>query len=368
MMPTDFLQKKYDEALEKAANQETPISDLSDDIKKVLDIVTSHAETSKAVLTVVFTSAVYKCLHNDQDIRRHQSSITNGYSGRTFDTHYITPFLKKYRFPSMGESGWLTRSLEQKVPYDQNYTGAIKPDSLKGAFIESIEYIQNSGKQEEIVDYLLQNLIIQRSKKQIELATPQNLTISSICALLHSHFYAKYHSHGTSRLPVIALYAIYETITKQIVRYRDKQLLPIESHTSADARSGRHGDIDIVNENGTPFEAVEVKFDIEITYDIVVTAKEKIQSSTLERYYILSTSPIAQDDKERIMAEIEQIRSTHGCQIIINGVLPTIKYYLRLLDNPKFFIENYAKLLAKDSAIKFEHKQMWNTLIAEHKA
>ena len=363
----DFLNAKYSSAVRAVANKAEAVSKLSKDIKDHLNVIVDNSESSKGVLTVVFTSAVYKCLHPEQDIRRHQSSIEQGYSGRSFDSHYITPFLKNNKFPSMVESGWLTRSLEQKVPYDENYTGAIKPATLKTAFIQSIKSIETSGNQEDIVDYLLQSLIIQRDKKQIDLAIPQNLSISSIIELLERHFYAKYNSFGASRLPVLALYAVYEVITKQITRYNGKCLLPIESHTSADARSGRHGDIDVVNADGSAFEAVEVKFDVEISHNIVITAKEKIQTSTLERYYILSTLPMAKDDEKAIEKEIEQIRNTHGCQLIINGVLPTIKYYLRLLDNPKYFIERYANLLKDDTAIKFEHKQMWNTLIANHR-
>ncbi len=364
MEAANFLQTKYDTAVKTAANRAEAASKLPESIKSPLDAVVANSENSKGVLTVVLTSAVYKSLHPDQDIRRHQSSIEKGYSGRTFDTHYVTPFLKKYRFPAMVESGWLTRSLEQKVPYDEKYTGAIKPAVLKEAFIESIKQIETSGRQEDIVDYLLQCLIIQRDGKRINLATPQNLTISAIIDLLDKHFHAKYNSFGASRLPVLALYAVYETITKQIARYDGKKLLPIESHTSADARSGRHGDIEVENADGTPFEAVEVKFDIEITHDIVVIAKDKIQTSTLDRYYVLSTLPIAKEDKEAIENDIEQLRNTHGCQLIINGVLPTIKYYLRLLDNPKCFIESYAHLLSGDTAIKFEHKQMWNSLVS----
>lgn len=361
-----FLQDKYNAAVKSTANKSTIVSKLPNNVMANLDVIIRNSETSKGVLTVVLTSAVYKCLHPEQDIRRHQSSIENGYSGRTFDTNHITPFLKRNQFPSMRASGWLTRSLEQKVPYDENYTGAIKPKSLKTAFIESIKQIETSGLQEQIVDYLLQGLVLQRDAKQINLATPQNLTIEAITTLLDKHFHAKFHSFGASRLPVLALYAVYQAITKQFVRYKDKTLLPLESHTSADARSGRHGDIDVINADGSGFEAVEVKFDIEVTYNIVITAKEKIQTTTLDRYYILSTFPIAKDDEEKINKEIAQIRNTHGCQLIINGVLPTIKYYLRLLDNPKLFIENYANLLTSDTAIKFEHKQMWNTLIANH--
>ena len=64
---------------------------------------------------------MYKALNPAQDIRNHQASIEGGYSGRTFDSKYITSFLKLHKFPSMAESGWLTRALEQKVPYDKNY-------------------------------------------------------------------------------------------------------------------------------------------------------------------------------------------------------------------------------------------------------
>ena len=44
-------------------------------------------------------------------------NMEGGYSGRSFDTKYITPFLKQKRFlGAMKESGWLTRSLEQNIP------------------------------------------------------------------------------------------------------------------------------------------------------------------------------------------------------------------------------------------------------------
>ena len=264
----------------------------------------------------------------------------------------------------MAESGWLTRSLEQKVPYDSDYPGAIKPATLKTAFLSAIDYIQNTGKAEKIVVYMFQQLIIQRDKKRIELATPQNLSIQNIITLLERHFYYKYKTFGASRLPVLALYAIYQCMMSEVKRYDGKQLLPLESHTSADAQSGRKGDIDVVNADASPFEAVEVKFDIPVSHQIVANAKQKIQTSTLERYYILSTKSILDDDAEKINADIQQIKNIHGCQLIINGVLPTIKYFLRWLDNPVNFVENYVKLLAADKTIKFEHKRSWNELVA----
>lgn len=360
----EFLPQQYNLAADNVANGKQ-IADLTSDEKAMLDEIIASSESSKGVITVVLTSAVYKSLNPTQDIRKHQSSIPQGYSGRTFDTHHITPFLKEHQFPAMAESGWLTRSLEQKVPYDKNYTGAIKPQSLKDAFLNTIEFIETSGKQESVVTYLLQQLILQRDKKQIDLAIPQNLSISKIMTLLEQHFYAKYKSFGASRLPVLALCAIYQCLMNEVKRFDDKVLLPLESHTSADTQSGRKGDIDVVNADNTPFEAVEVKFDIPVSHQIVTTAKQKIQTTTLERYYILSTQPILEADAEKIEADIQQIKNIHGCQLIVNGVLPTIKYYLRLMDNPKQFVENYTKLLATDKTIKFEHKESWNNLVAQ---
>ena len=51
----------------------------------------------------------------------------------TIDKNYITPWLRDHSFPAMAESGWLTRSLEQPVPYDLNYTGKIM--NVKNEFL-----------------------------------------------------------------------------------------------------------------------------------------------------------------------------------------------------------------------------------------
>lgn len=361
----DLLKQMYDQAMEEASGKNTISTTLGENLCKCLDVVLANSEQNKGVYTVVFTSMAYKILHPEQDIRNHQTSISGGYSGRTFDTNYITPFLRDCEFPAMAESGWLTRSLENKVPYNEKYTGSIK-EPLKSCFLSILHEVEVNGvSPSAVLDYILQGLIIQRDAKQISLAKPQNLSIGELMSLLHSHFVHKYKSHGASRLPVLALYAIYQCLVKECKRFDNKILLPIENHTSADTRSGRMGDIDIVNGDGTPFEAVEVKFDIAVTYNIVDIAKKKIEKSSVSRYYILSTKELLDADRDRIYAVVRQLKNVHGCQLVINGVEPTIKYYLRLIDNTKSFISNYTSLLESDKSIMFEHKQTWNELIAK---
>ncbi|MBP3228212.1 MAG: hypothetical protein J6M53_05435 [Bacteroidaceae bacterium] len=360
-----FLEEAYETAMQKASGKEAVQSELQGEVRKHLDTIIKLSESQKGVLAVTVTSIVYKICNPEQDIRRHQKSIEGGYSGRTFDHNNITPFLRSHKFPAMEESGWLTRSLEQKVPYTLEYPGSISGEGLKNAFLQTLHAIEEENLDCRLaLDYILQGLIIQRDKNNIELAIPQNLSINNIIALLLEHFNLPYKAKGQSRLPVLAIYAVYQILCKELKRFENKILLPIESHTSADAQSGRKGDIDVNNADRTPFEAVEVKFDIPISYNIVEIAKEKIQTSAINRYYILSTKGITQGDEEKIEEEIRQIKSVHGCQLVVNGIVPTLKYYLRLVDDTRAFIENYTKLLAEDKAVKFEHKQAWNAVVS----
>ena len=363
---SEKLNQMYLSAMALSRGRSLPVANCSEKTREYMDVILSDAESNKGVMTVIMTSAFYKKLHPEQDIRRHQASIEGGYSGRTFDAQNVTPFLKAHQFPAMSQSGWLTRSLEQKVPYDEHYTGAIKPQKLKEAFISVIDDIQNGPDGiDSIISYLLQGLIIQRDRKRIRLACPRNLPIFRIVSLLDRHFHANYIGYGASRLPVLAIYAIYRCLIDEgQKRYVGMRLLPLESHTSADARSGRIGDVDVARADGSTFEAVEVKFDINVEYNIVETAKQKILSSKAERYYILSTKEPLEQDMDMINSEIESLKNVHGCELIINGILPTIKYYLRLLRNPQHFVDNYVELMGIDAAIKFEHKDMWNKLIA----
>ena len=89
----------------------------------------------------------------------------------------------------------------------------------------------------------------------------------------------------------------------------------------------------------------------------------KIQEySTVERYYILSThDEISTKSFHEIENKVAKIRSKHGCDVIINGVYKTLKYFLRLTDS-RAFIKYYTEYVAKDKALKYEHRAVWNEL------
>ena len=103
------------EVLEMAFAHTGEVADLTAEQKARVQTVVGNAEGQKAVLTVLLTSLVKKVVMPAQDVRLHKIVMEGGYSGRSFDTQYVTPFLARH-FPrlAMKESGWLTRCWHSK--------------------------------------------------------------------------------------------------------------------------------------------------------------------------------------------------------------------------------------------------------------
>ncbi len=141
-----------------------------------------------------------------------------------------------------------------------------------------------------------------------------------------------------------------------------------------DERSSLHfgsgiGDIEVLTENGDFFEAVEVKHDIPISQQIVSTAFEKFAKIPLRRYYLLTTAEpnVKHEDAAAVDERLHQIHAQHGCQVIVNGVLPSLKYYLRLFDDSQLFLDRYTSNLQSDfdrgTDIKTIHLNYWKQLL-----
>lgn len=139
------------------------------------------------------------------------------------------------------------------------------------------------------------------------------------------------------------------------------------SHTSSDRSSGLPGDINICNSDGTIYEAIDVKFEKKPDFMMINNLYDKIYELSIQRYYILSTISLAKYDDATIINEIvNDIKEKHGCQIIINGVFETIKYYLRLLKDTDLFLEYYLQNLNENPDVHYEHKIAWNTIIKNY--
>jgi len=364
-----YLEEKYAEA--EKINDFEGINLSGEQIKMVKTIVDKE-ETFKGVFTVLLTSLVYKALHPKQDVRRHQANMENGYSGRTFDTKYITPFMKQKRFlGAMKESGWLTRSLEQNIPYNLDFPGKIQNPDVKASFLNILNDVEVNGvNPNEYLLAIMSYSIKCKKDKTVMLVNPieteTSLTINQIMTPLHKHFYFSYKSRGAAILPVVALYSVYECITEELKRFDGKTLDKLASHNSCDKSSGETGDIVVRNDDDKSiYEVIEVKFDIPINSIMIEDAYKKISDKPIQRYYLLSTVEPSEEERVAIDDMICKIRDEHGCQIIVNGVFPTLKYYLRLLDNTDIFVDRYVKNLSDNTEINFEHKIAWNIVWSE---
>ena len=112
---------------------------------------------------------------------------------------------------------------------------------------------------------------------------------------------------------------------------------------------------------------LKIKHNIPISLNLVQDAYQKFTETAVHRYYLLTTAEPNVDDPEKVGRLVSQIHRQHGCEVIVNGILPSLKYYLRLLSNPKHFLDCYSKNLQLDfnqnTDIKEAHLDYWNKLL-----
>lgn len=369
--PIEIMESAYKQA--KNSPSDVLLSTLPNEIAQDLRKIVESAETQKAVLGVTMTSIIYKIYDPNQDIRKHQEGMEGGYSGRTFDTKFVTPFMKS-RFPhfAMAESAWLTRSLEQPSPYDFHFPGKIRDKGVKTAFLNILDQIQTNADIAPKILVALTRLLLEEIRKDELLINHVHvagkITISKIIEAVSQHIRYDYGKGvvGTARLPVLAIYSVYNLIMTDVKRYSGKILAPLESHTSPDSRAKTFGDIDVNNLDNSCFESVEIKHNKPITADMVGVAYRKIKNTAIDRYYILTTHEPNFNDYEAVMREIEKYKVMHPCQIIVNGVIPSLKYYMRLMSNPQEMIDVYTQQLEfeyqRASGIKRDHLRIWQEI------
>ena len=213
----------------------------------------------------------------------------------------------------------------------------------------------------KLVAYLFRKEIEYKKQKGelIERVSKNNIgneiLIIDVISALEKHFVSPNSAH----LPVIAIYSIYELLIDEVENYSGLLLRELESHQASDLRTGSVGDIELEDSDSDVIEGVEVKHGLVIDLPILLRAKEKILKSSLKRYYILTTHPSCAVINDEVLDVIRDVYTTHGCQIIVNGVMPTIRYYLRMCTNPSDFINNYSKNITSQSSVTAEHLEIW---------
>ncbi len=377
MNGTEILEKAFQDAVNPVESDK--IKQIPNEIRKDADYLIEKIDSNKSIVSALVTSLVKKILEPTQDVRLHRTDFDGGYSARSLDTAITTLFFKKH-FPKYAnkESSFLTLATRERIKWtkEEGQNLKIRNKKLRESFLNIFEHIEGNKKNPKIyLTYIFAKLIkLSESEANLfELAISQSqdiaaLNIQLVLEMLKKHFAAKL----SSRLPVIAIFSIYEILLPKFERYKDKKLLPLQVHTSSDKHG--FGDIEIYDEENNPFEIIEIKHNIPIDKYLIFDIVKKTRNTEINRYYILTTfqNSFANDEAEKAVAEyVLQIKQRTNLDIIANGIISTLKYYLRFVDDYGEFIKIYTKNLIADAKnsteVKSFHLEEWNEILEAYK-
>jgi DNA (cytosine-5)-methyltransferase 1 len=335
-------------------------------IADCLATIIENIPSNKYIFSILITACLKKIVDPKQDVRVGQDNMPGGYSNRSLDQRIVTPFLKRYNYTHCEASGLESgRNFERPLPWDLEYPSNPRGRGNREAFLGTLNFIENGGNPSSVILYMLYLDASQRQTREAVQSAPLEESVAKISKVLERHF-SEGTGQGKSRLPVLAIYSVYDCVTKELKRYEGLELLPLERHTTADLRSGSIGDIQINREN-LPFEGVEVKSEKPITADMIRELVRKFNGSPISRYYVLTTFKgiFKEEDEESIVEAVKETEAITGCQIIVDDLTDTVRYYLRLLSNPSRALEVYSVLLNSDPDIRPELVSAWNRIIGE---
>ncbi|MDR0568943.1 MAG: restriction endonuclease, SacI family [Spirochaetaceae bacterium] len=343
-----------------------------------IDALIQEIDKNKSLVSALVTSLLTKICTPAQDIRLHRTDFEGGYSARSLDANVTAPFFKKY-FPKYAnkESGFLTMSTRERIPWtkDAGQSLKIRNKTVKNSFLDIIDAVETKTVEaSQVLVYLFYKLhILSLQHKMIFDETIETarytdiLNIQTILAMMEKHFAARL----SSRLPVIAMYSLYQLLLSRIEMYKGKILRPLNTHTSSDKHG--YGDIEIWNSDNTPFEMIEIKHNIPIDRNLIFDVVKKSENTVIERYYILTTAKdnfISKEEEQYIHKFILKIKHDTGIDIIPNGIYPSMKYYLRFVADYKQFITAYTENLIADANNSTEVQQFhiteWKAILKEY--
>lgn len=359
-----------DEALELAASCKP--SSLPGDVRKHVSEFSAKIDMqATAAFNNILTCLAANAVDTTCDPRYHRRPSggmpapgpgRTYFSGRGISENVVYPWLAKHGFRG-AMSGWQTRVFERPQPYLTDYPEHIS--HVRDAFLSILDAVANG--RASALEVIAEFFRFELKNRESQLANAEwlakrraksTVTIAEITDALAEHFTMP----KSARLPVLAIQALYDAMMPHVARYDGMELVELSEHSAADEHTGAVGDVEVIDCDGDVFEAVEVKHEVVVSDVIIKRAYDKVRESNANRYYILSTSPRS-DITSFGQSLISDLSASHGCQMVVNGVLPTIKYYLRLLDEPATFLDAYTELLVSDRRVTREQVEAWKSIL-----
>ena len=194
-----------------------------------------------------------------------------------------------------------------------------------------------------------------------------SLRIDQVTDLVEGHF--RSDPDGLSLLPLIAVYSLYQCLTMEIARYKDTRLIPEYNINGLQRRSIES--IRVNRNNGDLIEVLVVRHHKAITSRVIEDTFYRFRDAQMCRYCFLTTVEplVTPREREKIRDLVQRIETQQTCEVIIDGVLPTIRYYLRTLSDPSLFWHQYwdnqkSVPLATTDPNKI-HLKIWQSLLKQ---
>ncbi|WP_291720602.1 hypothetical protein [Bernardetia sp.] len=186
--------------------------------------------------------------------------------------------------------------------------------------------------------------------------TSNEYNLQDIYIVLDRHFFHNYNTSVDVKLPSLALYAILECLVSEISRYENSKVEPLESVITSKGLENNFK----TKKGRKVVEYYKIQLHSPIGLETIKSISKIIGKHKIDRFYLLSHDV---QEMEKIEQFCTEIKAKTDCEVIVDGILPTIKYYLRLINSLSDFIEKYSLLVQNDTELKKVHKEKWNELL-----
>jgi len=365
LTPAQLLEGIYERSL--ATLEKSVISDA--EIRERVDYI-CRCMSNRAGVRLLMSCLLGKLDNPKVDPRKPYTEIggAESFSGRTYDEHYITPFINNHRLPCNQTTAFLTptlRNIDHPLTTDRDLVG--RPRDL---YRNTLQLLEDVAENQIAADVLfvetVRVLLKLRDEKNARMAsllgalehTEGSLPLSSeaIVTLIGQHLACK----NSSRLPVLIVVAAYQAAGE----YLGENVLPLNPHNAADLQTGSMGDVEIcLIGDDSIVTAYEMKMK-RVTIDDIDTAVTKISKATkrINNYIFVTTDKIDIDVSEYAAKFYEEIG---GTEIAILDCIGFLRHFLHLFHRVRVdYLNAYQELVLSepDSAVSQTLKEAFLAL------
>jgi len=247
---------------------------------------------SRATESVTIASLVAKIQHPDWDTRIHEVQIGGKKSLRTC-SKIVNEFLHKIdMIKKSTDYACLSPAFKGvKAPFDENFSGSIKPTDCVPALLRILKLINTTASQQDLNDMLVYILSqLKREKEENDLIKKSVIVCSKDVSIADTiqtldKLYAL--GNGSSVLPVIVAHTALSVVQPYL--WHDVSIKPLKEHTAPD-RHGEPGDIEGLFSNSDYAIAAEIKHGQSINDTFIKDFRSKVAGKNIPLKYILTTA------------------------------------------------------------------------------